>query len=186
METQARRIPPALVWITAGTVIAFCAAGTAAFMGWLPGSKAEVITSSAPPAKSHAATATPRAAPAAPSPAQRVARVCAECGIVESVREIETKGEGSGLGAVGGAVAGGVLGHQVGGGRGQDVMTVVGAVGGAVAGNEVEKRMKSTKSYATTVRFGDGSTRVISQAQAPAWRAGDKVKVVDGIVRSDA
>ena len=111
---------------------------------------------------------------------------CAECGVVQSVREVVTKGEGSGIGAVGGAVVGGVLGHQVGGGRGKDIATVVGAVGGAVAGNEVEKRVKSGKSYEITVRFEDGSSRVINEAVAPSWRAGDRVKVVNGVIQSNA
>jgi outer membrane lipoprotein SlyB len=111
---------------------------------------------------------------------------CAECGVVESVREIDAKGQGSGLGVVGGAVVGGLLGNQVGGGRGKDVMTVVGAVGGAMAGNEVEKRVKATKSYEVTVRLNDGSSRVISEASAPSWRAGDKVKVVNGRIQSNA
>lgn len=110
---------------------------------------------------------------------------CAECGVVASVRDVETKGAGSGLGAVGGAVLGGVLGNQVGGGRGQDVATVVGAIGGGLAGNEVEKRVKSTKSRVVTVRFDDGSTRDISTAADSAWRAGDKVKVIDGAIRSN-
>lgn len=111
---------------------------------------------------------------------------CAECGVVQSVREITTKGEGSGLGAVGGAVVGGLLGHQVGGGRGQDVATVVGAVGGAVAGNEVEKQVKSGKSYEITVRFEDGSIRAIREASAPSWRTGDRVKVINGVIQSNA
>ncbi|MGA7985222.1 MAG: glycine zipper 2TM domain-containing protein, partial [Burkholderiales bacterium] len=118
------------------------------------------------------------------APARTAAR-CSDCGVVQSVREVDVKGQGSGLGAVGGAVVGGVLGNQVGGGRGKDVMTVVGAVGGAVAGNEVEKRVKSTKSYETTVRFDDGTSRAISEANAPSWRAGDKVRVVNGVIRSD-
>ena len=111
---------------------------------------------------------------------------CAECGVVQSVHEISTKGTGSGLGAVGGAVVGGVLGHQVGGGRGQDIATVVGAVGGAVAGNEVEKRAKSGKSYEITVRLEDGSSRVIQEANATTWRAGDRVKVINGVIQSNA
>jgi len=106
--------------------------------------------------------------------------------VIEAVREIDTKGEGSGLGAVGGAVVGGVLGHQVGGGRGKDIATVVGAVGGAVAGNEIEKRVKSSKSYELTVRFEDGSSRVISEANPPTWRTGDRVKVINGVIQSNA
>ena len=111
---------------------------------------------------------------------------CADCGVVQSVREVATKGEGSGLGAVGGAVVGGLLGHQVGGGRGQDVATVVGVVGGAVAGNEVEKRVKSGKSYEITVRLEDGSNRVINEANAPSWRTGDRVRIVNGVIQSNA
>jgi outer membrane lipoprotein SlyB len=59
-------------------------------------------------------------------------------------------------------------------------------VGGAVAGNEIEKRVRSTKSYEITVRMEDGSSRVLNQASAPSWREGDKVKVVNGVIQSNA
>jgi outer membrane lipoprotein SlyB len=65
-------------------------------------------------------------------------------------------------------------------------MMVAGAVGGGLAGNEIEKRVKTSKSYSITVRLEDGSTRVVNQATAPAWRAGDKVKFVDGVIQSNA
>jgi len=110
---------------------------------------------------------------------------CAECGVIDSIREVTTKGESSGLGVVGGAVVGGLLGNQVGAGRGKDAATVVGAVGGAVAGNQIEKSVKSTKSYDITVRFEDGSSRVIHEENASAWRPGDRVKVIDGAIRSN-
>lgn len=110
---------------------------------------------------------------------------CTDCGRIESVQEVVTRGEGSGVGAVGGAVVGGVVGHQVGSGRGQDLATVAGAVGGAVAGNEIEKRVKSTKSYAITVRLDDGSSRVFYEASPPTWRPGDQVKVTNGTIQSD-
>jgi outer membrane lipoprotein SlyB len=83
-------------------------------------------------------------------------------------------------------VLGGLLGNQVGAGRGKDAMTVVGAVGGAVAGNEVEKRVKTSKSYSITVRLNDGSSRVIHAATLPAWHTGDKVKIVNGAIHSNA
>ena len=104
---------------------------------------------------------------------------------IESVREVETKGAGTGLGVVGGAVVGGLLGSQVGGGHGKDVMAVVGAVGGGFAGNEVEKRVKSTKSFSTTVRFDDGTSRVFNDATAPGWRVGEKVRIVNGVIQSN-
>ena len=90
------------------------------------------------------------------------------------------------MGAVGGAVVGGLVGNQVGGGRGRDVMTVVGALGGAVAGNEIEKRVKSSTSYVITVRFDDGTSREFSEPNPPSWRSGDKVKVVNGVIQSNA
>jgi outer membrane lipoprotein SlyB len=185
METKASKSPHTLFWIAGIAVTVFSAVGIAASMGWIP-------TSTSSPGNS-AVLAGQRTAPAkpaasarsAPAPAQ-VAAACAECGVVESVREIETKGEGSGIGAVGGAVVGGVLGHQIGDGRGQDIATVVGAVGGAVAGHEIEKRVNTTKSYEITVRFQDGSSRVIHEASAPSWRTGDRVKVINGVIQSNA
>ena len=177
METQARKPLHPLIWIAGIALVVFCGAGIAAFMGWIPGTPAQpslVGKLDNPAEKPRAAARTPLAA------------ICAECGVVQSVHEIQTKGEASGIGAVGGAVVGGVLGNQVGHGDGRKVATVVGAVGGAVAGNAIEKHVKSTKSYEITVRFDDGSSRVITEPDATAWRAGDKVKVVNGVIQSNA
>lgn len=196
MDTQTNKGKPLhpLAWIAGIALILFSAVGVGAMMGWIPTSMGTSDDSVAntgaktTPPKQPAAQAT-QARSRAP---ERVAnntpvRIrCAECGVIASVQEIDTKGKGTGIGAVGGAVVGGLLGNQVGGGRGQDVMTVVGAVGGAVAGNEVEKRVKSTKSYTITVRFDDGTTRTFSQASAPNWNTGDKVKVVNGVIQSNA
>lgn len=44
-------------------------------------------------------------------------------------------------GTIIGGAAGGVIGHQFGGGRGQDVATVVGAIGGALAGASIQQDM---------------------------------------------
>lgn len=117
-------------------------------------------------------------APAAvpvPSPA-----ICHECGVVSSVRRIERKGEGTGVGAVGGAVAGGVIGHQMGGGRGRDVMTVVGAIAGGFGGHEIEKRVRKVVKHEVTVRFDDGRTRTFSYDKAPMFRNGDHVRLANG------
>ena len=111
--------------------------------------------------------------------------ICHECGVIESVREVEKTGEGSGIGAVAGGVAGGLLGRQTGGGRGRDVMTVLGAIGGAVAGNAVEKNVKKVKTYEVAIRFEDGSSRLLSQDTPPAWRTGDRVRLVNGIVTAN-
>ena len=213
METHAGSNKPIhpLAWAAGSAVIIFSAVGVGAFMGWIPNSMgypseksaleaappkaASMAAPAATPAKQAAAPARQAApvqpaavaTPRAPAPATPIlaSAKCTECGVIESVREIESKGEGTGLGAVGGAVAGSLLGSQVGGGRGQDVMTVVGAVGGGLAGHEVEKRMKSTKSYAVTIRLDDGTSRTFNQATLPSWRNGDKVRVVNGAIQSN-
>jgi len=46
--------------------------------------------------------------------------------------------------------------------------------------------MKSTKSYDITVRFEDGSSRVFHEENASAWRTGDRVKVINGVIRSNS
>ncbi len=190
IESQSGKFPQAIIWIAGIALTLFCVVGIGAVMGWIPSSMGGPSDKTVLGQQS--ANTVPVAAPKphriAPAQAAPVAAhsTCAECGVIESVREIAAKGQGSGLGAVGGGVLGGLLGNQVGGGRGQDVMTVVGVVGGAVAGNEVEKRVKGTKSYEVTVRLDDGSSRVVREASLPSWRAGDKVKFVNGAIRSNA
>ena len=98
----------------------------------------------------HAADQHGTSAASSPSSAARV-------GTVTEVREVEVKGKGSGMGVVAGAVVGGLLGHQVGRGSGNTLATVGGAVAGGYAGNEVEKNVKKSTLFKTTVKFDDGS-----------------------------
>ena len=190
--------PHLLIWIAGIAVILFSAAGIAAIMGWIPTSMGRSTESAAVPATANGKPAPTAASSAtsqnhANSPARTPARVaerapdraparvhCADCGVVESTREVTSKGSGSGVGAVGGAVVGGLLGNQVGSGRGNTVATASGAVGGAVAGNEVEKRVKTTTAYEVTVRLEDGSSRVVNEGKASPWHTGDRVKIVGG------
>lgn len=178
-----------LMVIAAIAVIIFSIAGIAAMMGWLPSvhSQPDTGPQSAPPAR---AEAEPKAGPAAGSFAgsrprimSSAAAACANCGMVESIRPVERKGQGSGLGAIGGALVGGILGNQIGRGGGRTVATVVGAGAGAYAGNEVEKNTKTTVSYQVRVRMNDGSIRTLYEASQPAVAVGQKVRVTEnGIV----
>lgn len=105
---------------------------------------------------------------------------CDDCGVVESVREIAGKGEGTGLGAIAGGVLGGLLGSQIGGGNGKKVMAVAGAAGGAFAGHEVEKRMRGEAQQEIAVRFEDGRTRTYTETQPTQLREGDRVRLDNG------
>ena len=182
MSTQINKSSPPLMWIAGIAVILFSIVGIAAIMGWIPssvGNSGDKAASSSPAgvkaqtAQKHVTNKT------------RSKATCAECGVVQSLREIAQPGDGGAIGIIGGAVVGGLLGNQSGAGRGKDVATVAGAVGGAVAGNEIQKRVDTTKRYEIAVRFEDGSSRVFTETNQTAWRAGDRVKVVNGALRSN-
>ncbi|MFL9925871.1 glycine zipper 2TM domain-containing protein [Herbaspirillum lusitanum] len=114
-----------------------------------------------------------------PAPAQ----VCNSCGEVAGVRTVTSHPKTSGVGIVGGAVVGGLLGNQVGGGTGRTLATVAGAVGGGYAGNKIEENTRTTTSYVVEVRMDNGKIRSFPQT-ADNWRAGDKVRVVNGRLES--
>lgn len=120
-----------------------------------------------------AAKARLAAAGGAPAPVQAA---CPDCGTVVSVKQVEKKGQGSGLGMVAGGVLGGVLGHQVGGGTGKTLATVAGAAGGAYAGNTIEKSAKSSKVWTVAVKYPNGSTSSYEFANDPGFKAGDSVR----------
>lgn len=189
-----RSLHPMMMAACIGLFI-FCAVGIAAMMGWIPHSigknseTAEVVADNKLDAAEKPRRVVQAAKPVKPQAAPtRVASTaktgCTQCGVVESVRAIETRGTGSGVGAVGGAVVGGLLGNQVGGGNGKKAMTVVGALGGAVAGHEIEKSSRTITSYETVVRMENGAIRTIANATQPSWHSGDHVKVIDGVIRS--
>lgn len=122
--------------------------------------------------------------PAPTSIATKAPVKCHDCGVVEEVRILTVTPEGSGLGGVAGGVVGGLLGNQVGKGSGRTAATVAGVVGGALVGNQIEKSTKKTQSYELVVRYDDGTTQVFPSDTLPAWREGDQVRVVNGVLTS--
>ena len=181
--------PSRTVWLIAGVL---GAASIAAGAGMLarkglpepagqPVPAQEAAAPEAKPVEKPVAKVAPKASPA-PAPKVAAAPVCHDCGVVESVRALTKKGEGSGVGAVAGGVIGAALGNQVGGGNGRKAMTVIGAVGGGLAGHEIEKQTKSTTVQQVTIRMDDGSVRTLEQASAPA--VGARVQVEGGKLRA--
>src|SRR3954463_11736415 len=160
-----RRLNP-LVAGAAIAVMVFSVLGIAAITGLLPG-----------------ALSSQKAADVAPGAVSKVV-ACPSCGTIESIRSVEVRGDATGLGAVAGGLTGAVVGHQLGNGRGNTAMTVVGAAGGAYAGNEIEKNVKKHLVYRVTVKMDDGSFRTVSQATAPAFAVGDKVRLVQGALHA--
>lgn len=105
---------------------------------------------------------------------------CADCGRVQSIRFVQEKGKGTGLGAVAGGVLGGVIGHQIGSGTGQTVATVAGAAGGAYVGNTVEKNKRTNAYWLVTLKMDGGETRSFHYTNQPTVNEGERVKLVDG------
>jgi outer membrane lipoprotein SlyB len=198
MSEASKKVSP-IVAIAAVSLIIFSAVGVGVMTGIIPSSisksaDAPAVAEAPKPVAAPAPTPAPAEKPrtvkrqpaseparvASSEPTRTAQRACTNCGSVVSVDAVKQKGEGSGLGAIGGAVVGGVLGNQVGRGSGRTAATVVGAGAGAYAGHEIEKHVKSTSSYVVAVRMDDGSSRSFGYDTEPAFRAGDKVRVVEG------
>lgn len=185
-------------------VIVFCVVGIAALTGVLPGRSkpSEAPTATAPepaarpgepllgplpnqaPQAARGLVPPPGSAPGMmPPPGSAPAPVCTTCGVITSIRLVEKPGEATPLGMVAGGLVGGILGHQVGSGGGKDLATIAGAVGGGLAGREIEQRARSTRVHEITVRMEDGRERTITQQADPAFVVGDRVRLVQGVLR---
>ena len=110
----------------------------------------------------------------------QAARLCANCGVVESINMVEVNGDGSYVGKIAGGLVGVLLGSQIGSGRGTTAAQVTGAIGGAIAGNEIEKRVRKVRHYDVTARLAGGGTQTISFAAEPAFKVGDRIRVENG------
>ena len=108
------------------------------------------------------------------------ASACKDCGTIAAIREIDKPGKATGVGAVAGGVIGGVLGRSLGGPSHRTAGTVVGVAGGAVAGHMIEKKAREGKTFEIGVHFDDGTARTFHQETMPSWKAGDRVRLVNG------
>lgn len=126
---------------------------------------------------------------AGPRPAQQAARYCSNCAVVEAVNVVQVAGNGNYLGTIGGAVVGGLLGNQVGSGNGRTAASIAGAVGGAALGrnydNNASARNGANQHYEVMVRYTNGATRVVTYANDPGFRVGEKVRVDNNLLTRD-
>jgi uncharacterized protein YcfJ len=189
MQSTARLHP--LFAAAAVSLIVLSGVGVAAMTGLISLTKGQEPTlepaiSHAPAPKpkpkkalvNRAVEATPPVAQAAPAvEAPKPQPLPGQPATVESVREVSDPGEAKGVGALAGGVVGGVLGNKL--GKGKGLLTVLGAAGGAVAGHQIEKRARSEKRWEISVRLDDGSQRTLSSEVQPAWRPGERVRLVD-------
>jgi outer membrane lipoprotein SlyB len=53
---------------------------------------------------------------------------------------------------------------------------------GTAAGNEIEKTVKKSMRYVIRVHMEDGTTRVLTETAVPAFSAGQRVRIEDGLL----
>jgi outer membrane lipoprotein SlyB len=114
--------------------------------------------------------------------ARQAAPVCAACGVIESINQVQVQGEGTYLGKIGGGIAGALIGSQIGSGKGTTVAQIAGAAGGVLAGNEIEKRLKSTTHFEAVVRLDNGGTQTFSYPTQPGFAVGARVRADNGVL----
>ena len=101
---------------------------------------------------------------------------CNICGVVTAVREARLAPPQAG------SVPGGVNAQGAalrGGGSLEGVLVLLASFGRVASGEALAPEV-----YEVTVRFPDGSERVLRQAQPPRWKAGDRVKVIMGRIEA--
>ena len=183
METNPTRLHP-LLTAAAISVTVLSAVGVGTLTGLVPhsfGSQKEAIEVPKEIIKRAEPVITHPVKPVQNKPAARPAAQPGKVGTIQSVREVKDPGKHTALGPIAGGVAGAVLGDQIGGkGNTRKVVTVLGAVGGAYAGREIEKQARATKHWEIDVRRDDGAQETVRSEVAPAFSAGERVRVVEG------
>lgn len=155
---EVHHLPPLIKGVAATLLGIF---GIAAVMAWMPTSTdiADVKFSFkkllAP--STSAVDAEAQILPASSGNDAHASLKCAECSVVESIREIKQNNAEIDLGAANGVSRNGL--------------------------NDMPG--KSTKNYEITVRMKDGSSRVLVDATSVNWRPGERVVFIEGASRSN-
>jgi outer membrane lipoprotein SlyB len=153
METPASRDAPALgILVVTLAAVAFGLAIVAVqeWTPWVRGLEKAVQTTLSPTSASTPAIS-----------------VCRPCGIIESVRSMDK----ADLGRAAAVTVRGL---------GDDLMSVLALVAGALVGNRFQPEAAAATIHEITVRFEDGSSRVLRSVGAREWELGDRVKVIQG------
>jgi hypothetical protein len=98
---------------------------------------------------------------------------CGRCGLIEAVREVHI-----GRAVSDRTVAGAALAQQLGGFS--SVTNILGLAVVALAGKLEDADAGTATFFETTVRFADGSLRILTEMNTPSRKPGDMVKVIGG------
>ena len=168
-------------------VWAFYFIGMAAIVGWslptagpaaLAGPRAELAMQM--PDRDVPATAVERPAPV---PVTRNARSrvnCEGCGVIESVRRIDTRDEIMEWCAIGNIAGTRVPGNLIDGDERDDLASLADTAAGVIAGDRRTRKFRVTTRHQIVVRFRDGTRHVFNEDSPRTLREGDRIKVIAG------
>jgi len=163
---QAHIKTPARVarWIAGIAICLLAASGAAAIIGWIPPSYSGTpdnrasLEDGAAPSGSGVGRAQAAVAQTPTTSKRRNRASCAECGVIESMRQIESSGDAIG----------------------QSTATVAASVAGRKPARAIVANVSTVKRYEFTVRFRDGSNRIFNDTSPRDWPLGSKVIVIGG------
>jgi outer membrane lipoprotein SlyB len=168
---------------------AFYFIGMAAIVGWsLP--RAGSVAPVGPHAEStmqvqtpdDEAPATAVEAPASvPSPRHARSRVrCDGCGVIESVRRIDTRDEIMESCAIGDIAGTRVPGNLVDGGDPDGLASLADTTASVIAGDRRARKFRVTTRHQIVVRFRDGTRHVFNEDSPRTLREGDRIQFIAG------
>jgi outer membrane lipoprotein SlyB len=162
MRTHFKTPARLAMWIAGIATCLLAASGAAAILRWIPPSYTSMPDNRAPTSDEAVPTGVARAQAAVAQTRttsnHRTRVSCAECGVIESMRQIGSSGDVSG----------------------QNIATVPGRVAGRKPVRAIVANVSAVKRYEFTVRFRDGSNRIFNDTSPRAWPLGSRVIVIGG------
>ena len=127
----------------------------------------------------------PAAAVEAPAPVHSPRNVrsrvhCEGCGVIESVRRIDTRDQIMEWCAIGDTAGMRVAGNLVDGGDRDDLASLADTTASVIAGDRRARKFRVTTRHQIVVRFRDGSRHVFDEDSPRTLREGDRIKVIAG------
>lgn len=128
----------------------------------------------------------PATAVEAPAPVQSPRHVrsrvnCEGCGVIESVRRIDTRDEIMAWCAIGDTANTHGPGNLVDGGDRDDLASLADTTASVIAGDRRARKFSVTTRHQIVVRFRDGSRHVFNEDSPRTLREGDRIKVIAGL-----
>jgi len=109
---------------------------------------------------------------------------CTGCGVIESVRRIDSREEIMQGCAAGDDAAANIPYKLIADGPRDDSMTLADAVDGVIFGDRGAKKLSVTTRYQIVVRFRDGSKHVFNEETPRTLRVGDRIQVIAAVARA--